>query len=209
MFAEGSTRLHLTIKQSGNVITGKAQTEVSNNYDFQDGANIKGEVSGDQIEFSIERENSKYKLTEIFHGAFDEDGRISGKVLLVAFDGNVNVPWRSDRAMKCLYKPVTKLGTKHSDPAPAQTGAPYIVAVPNNIRLPFGQTAAVSNITWDAGPDHPYAEVWVKVDGRDETKVLEKGKGTLPVQIIAGSTYVYILTDDGTTLATVTVQFRR
>jgi len=48
----------------------------------------------------------------------------------------------------------------------------------------------------------------LKVVDQDEAKVLERGKGTLPASIAVGHTYVYILTDAGTTLATVTVRFR-
>ena len=67
----------------------------------------------------------------------------------------------------------------------------------------------MTTIAWDGGKDHPYAEVWVRVDNEDEKKLLEQGRGTLPVTVVPGKTYVYILTDAGTTLATITVRFQR
>jgi len=209
-FGESSTRLLMDVKQSGNEISGMARTELQSNFGLAYGDdNFKGHISGDKIDFFIRRDSPTFTINEEFNGVFDADGRISGKASIVAFDGNLKVPWTSDRPMKCLFKPITKLGVKHTGPGSAQAGVPFIVASPNNIPLPFGQTTGVSNITWDGGPDHPYAEVWLKVDNADEAKVLEQGKGTMPVQIAVGRTYKYILTDAGTTLATVTVRFLR
>ena len=58
-------------------------------------------------------------------------------------------------------------------------------------------------LTWDGGPDHPYADVWVKVNGGKESFVVEQGKA--PAE--RGKIYVYILTDAGKTLST--VSFRK
>jgi hypothetical protein len=205
-FGEGSSPLYLDLKGGGE-ISGRAQTAVSNNFGFTNSENLKGKVSGDKIDFTIERISPTYTVREEFHGVIDGDGRITGKAFIAAFDGNLNVQWRSNRPMRCLAKAVTKLGVKHTDPS-AQ-GAPFIVAAPNNIALPFGQTTGITTIVWDGGKDHPYAEVWMKVDNQDETKILEQGKGTLQQAIAVGRTYTYILTDAGTTLATVTVRFRQ
>ena len=57
-----------------------------------------------------------------------------------------------------------------------------------------------------AEPDHPYAEVWMSVDGGDETKVVEQGKGTRQMTVEPGKTYKYILTDAGQQLGTTTVK---
>ena len=123
--------------------------------------------------------------------------------------------WFSDQPMKCLHKQVHKLGAKPTNPPkPVEPAAetmkvPGIIASPNNINVPAGQTIGKTTLIWDGGPDHPYAEIWVKVNGQDETKVLEKGKGTLEVTVEPNKTYLYILTDAGKTLATVTVNFYR
>jgi hypothetical protein len=201
----------LDIKQAGTEITGTADTFAQIDLGFEDRVEVKGQVTGDKITFIIKRQDSKklgeVTISESFTGDFGPDGTITGRATIYALAGPVEIDWTSDRPLRCLYKKVGSLGVKRTEPAAA--AAPWIVATPNNITLPFGQTAGVTNITWDAGKDHPYAEVWVKVDDHDETKIIEQGKGTLPASIIAGSTYVYILTDAGTTLATVTVRFRR
>jgi hypothetical protein len=86
---------------------------------------------------------------------------------------------------------------------------PGIMASPNNIALVAGKGQGKTTLTWDAGEDHPNAEVWVKVDDQDETKVVAQGKGTLQVAVVPGKTYVYTLKDKGQVLATVTVKFHR
>jgi hypothetical protein len=200
----------LDLKQSGNEISGTASRNSGIDLRFED-ITVKGTVNGDKVSLIIDNRNSSrvngVSLLEGFEGVFGPDGTITGEASVFILPGTVEVPWTSDRPMRCLHKTVGRLGVKHSN-ADSQ-GAPFIVASPNNITLPFGQTVGVATLTWDGGKDHPYAEVWVKVDGQDETKVLEKGQGTLPISIAAGRTYVYILTDAGTTLATVTVQFLR
>ena len=71
-----------------------------------------------------------------------------------------------------------------------------------------GQAPGTLTVTWDGGPDHPYAEVWVSVDGGDETKVVEQGKGMRQVTVEPGKSYKYILTDAGRQLATDTAKGR-
>ena len=81
--------------------------------------------------------------------------------------------------------------------ATAPAGVPKIVV----FNKP-GQAPGTQTLTWDGGPDHPYAEVWVSVDGGQERKVVEQGKGTRQVSVEPGKTYRYILTDSGQQLAT-------
>ena len=175
-------------------------------------ATVTGNVDGEKINLSVEWTNDRYKITESFDGTFANDGRVSGTGQIWALAGPVSVEWTSDRPMPCLFKKVGGLGVKRTDPAggPGSTSrSAFIVSSPNNIILPAGIGIGQTTLAWDAGPDHPYAEVWVKVDGQDATKILERGKGTLPVVVEPGRTYLYILTDAGTTLATVTVRFQR
>jgi len=111
--------------------------------------------------------------------------------------------------MKCRYKTVHRLGTKPSTPTPTTTPttaiAPMITA---SQVIPTGQTGQTV-LTWDGGKDHPYAEVWVKVDDGDETFVVEQGKGSRQVTVEPGRTYLYILSDAGKRLAAVTVKSRQ
>ncbi len=99
---------------------------------------------------------------------------------------------------KPAVTPIPIPPTSETAPAPTRK-VPWIVAKP-------GQTPGTKTLTWDGGPDHPYAEVWVKVDDQDEKFVVEKGKGTREVTVEPGNTYLYILTDSGKQLATVSVQ---
>jgi hypothetical protein len=119
----------------------------------------------------------------------------------------VNVNWSSDRPMKCLYKTVHRLGTKPTTPTttttPAAVIAPMITA-----SQPIPVTGQVV-LTWDGGKDHPYAELWVKVDDGDETFIVEQGKGARQVTVEPGKTYLYILSDAGKRLAAVTVKSRQ
>lgn len=99
--------------------------------------------------------------------------------------------------------------TTGTQPPPDTMNVPGIMASPNNIALVNGKGQGKTTLTWDAGEDHPNAEVWVKVDDQDETKVVAQGKGTLQVAVVPFKTYVYTLKDAGKTLASVTVKFHR
>jgi hypothetical protein len=196
----------LSLTQSGTSVSGRADLQTALN-PYKDGGKVTGRIQGETIILEVSWVNDRQTLGEEFKGSFAQDGTISGKASVWALAGSVDVGWVSDRPMRCLSQKVTKLGVKNT--VPAASGAPFITATPNNIALPFGQTAAPTTLVWDGGKDHPYAEVWVKVNGQRETKILEKGAGTLPYPITVGINYVFILTDAGTTLATVTVQFRQ
>jgi hypothetical protein len=99
--------------------------------------------------------------------------------------------------------------TTGTQPPPDTMNVPGIMASPNNIALVNGKGQGKTTLTWDAGADHPNAEVWVKIDDQDETKVVAQGKGTLQVAVVPFKTYVYTLKDAGKTLASVTVKFHR
>lgn len=213
LLGEFKREIVLDLKQSGSEISGTARPrEVDLRFEE---VTVKGTVTGDKISFIIDSKNSTrvngVSLLEEFKGDFGPDGKITGRADVFTMAGTVKVDWISDRPMRCLYNTVKKLGTKPSttEPTASSTKAPWITAVPNNIMLPPGIATGQSTIAWDGGKDHPYAEVWVRVDNEDERKLLEQGRGTLPVVVVPGKTYVYILTDAGTTLATVTVRFPR
>ena len=59
---------------------------------------------------------------------------------------------------------------------------------------------------WDAGADHRNAELRVQVDGGEETLVAKQAKGGTRLKVDAGKTYLYVLTDAGQRLGTVTVK---
>ena len=113
-------------------------------------------------------------LVDTFQGTIGPDGKLEGQAFIQAVAGKMKLSWSSDRPMKCLYKTVHRLGTKPTTPTVI---APMITASETNLVIPSGQTRQTV-LTWDGGKDHPYAEVWVKVDDGDETFVVEQGKGT-------------------------------
>lgn len=89
-----------------------------------------------------------------------------------------------------------------SEPAPPKLNPPDIIA--SQIVFPFpGAPSGFAVLTWDGGTDHPYAEVWVKVNDGDEAFVVEQGSGTRQVIVERGKLYLYILTDSGKSLSTV------
>jgi hypothetical protein len=89
------------------------------------------------------------------------------------------------------------------EPAPR---VPMITATPRVVTIPGGQGTGSTTLTWDGGPEHRYAEVWVGVNGEDPTFLVEQGKGSRKVTVEPGKTYLYILTDSGQQLSTVTVK---
>ena len=92
-------------------------------------------------------------------------------------------------------------------PAPTPV-APYITASPEVVAVAAGQNQGKTTLTWDGGADHPYAEVWVSMDGAGETFIVEQGRGLREVTVESGKTYLFILTDFGQRLATVVVSVK-
>ena len=127
--------------------------------------------------------------------------------------------WHSEGVLKCPPPPVkASVATEPTPPRPKplkSTGkmpksepappmkVPGIVVSPFIFPSPGSPTVFVV-ITWDAGPDHPYAEVWFKVNNGEGTFLVEQGKGGRQIAVERGKLYEYILTDAGKTLSTVT-----
>jgi hypothetical protein len=211
---EGAIESTLELTQSGMKVSGEAQLWTTPNL-FEKGK-VKGDVTGDKVKFYINwvnehgvRAEEFPSVYEHFEGTIGSDGKMGGQAYIFTLTGGVNVNWSSDRPMKCLYKTVHRLGTKPSTPTPTTTPttaiAPMITA---SQVIPTGQTGQTV-LTWDGGKDHPYAEVWVKVDDGDETFIVEQGKGSRQVTVEPGRTYLYILSDAGKRLAAVTVKSRQ
>lgn len=95
-------------------------------------------------------------------------------------------------------------GPSKASPPPPPMKVPGIVASQAIFPSVFAATGFVI-LTWDAGPDHPYAEVWFKVNNAVDIFLVEQGKGSRQVMVERGKYYTYILTDAGKTLATVGV----
>lgn len=86
---------------------------------------------------------------------------------------------------------------------------PYIYALSNPVVIATDQTSGTVTLVWDGGKDHPYAEVWVRVDQNDETFIVEQGKGTRNAKVEFGKHYVFKLSDSNVLLAQVSVTVER
>lgn len=82
---------------------------------------------------------------------------------------------------------------------------PYIYALYNPVVIAPGQTSGTVTLVWDGGKDHPYAEVWIRVDQNDETFIVEQGKGTRNETVQLGRNYEFKLSDSNVLLASVRV----
>src|SRR5687768_4995867 len=83
------------------------------------------------------------------------------------------------------------------NPPSAAEPRPSITANPELVTVEKAAVTGKTTLTYDAGKDHPYVEVWVSVNGADLKKVFEDegdGKGTHTVTVEAGNKYVYVLT---------------
>ena len=83
--------------------------------------------------------------------------------------------------------------------------APFIIAENNPVVIPPGQISGTVTLVWDGGKDHPYAEVWIRVDENDETFIVEQGKGTRNEKVEFGKSYEFKLSDANVLLASVRV----
>ena len=187
---------------------------------------VDGTSSGSSFIVHVYWDN--HKSIGVYTGRISPSGKIEGQVYGEERP-SVKGQWYSRNSMTCVPvqvatpppppqpRPIRQTGKARvalPNTAPVATvqptattgAAPMIRAMPAN---PFGlhKTNGKTTLTWDGGTAHPYAELWVKIDDADEKFVVEQGKGSREVTIEPGKTYVYILTDSGHTLATVTVKF--
>jgi hypothetical protein len=135
-------------------------------------------------------------------GDIAADGKIHG-VMHDLSNPNKKLVFVSSRVMKCTEKFSNTPATpqKPVNTAPPAKATPNISASSTVITIPDGQSEGTVTLTWDGGPDHPYAEVWVKAGGDDEKFLVEQGKGTRSVTVERGKNYLFILSDSGQQLA--------
>ncbi|MFT3742746.1 MAG: hypothetical protein QM785_00500 [Pyrinomonadaceae bacterium] len=197
-------RFEMRLKQEGAKITGDIVPYSGGGRGVIESGSLEGSNLGLIVVWSSEDAATR-SHNEAYLGTINASGIIEGNGIVFGSRSG-KMRWSSDTKMKCLsnFTPVQKLGVKRTDPAQTPAPAnentqPWIRATP----IPIGNKAV---LTWDAGKDHPYAEVWVKVNGAAETFVVEQGKGGREVALPRGMTFTYILTDSGKTLATTTIR---
>jgi hypothetical protein len=185
---------------------------------------VNGTVEGDKFDVQI---NWARGGVGIYRGTIGKNGVIQG----MTYDKNKpssSATWRSSKVMKCAEEdaaeptnptpvrppPLKSTGHMPTNPTPSRppplksTGhmpkiqSPTISANPIAVTFPEGQSQGTTTLTWDGGPDHPDAQVWMKqgIEG-EETLVAEQGKGTRRVTVERGKNYQFILKDSGQQLA--------
>jgi hypothetical protein len=209
----------LRLTQKGRVITGTADYDgiISDRYQTIAGT-VEGTLDGNSFSVQIFWQNG---LTGVYNAKVLPTGRLDGEAYEKSTP-NIRVSWHSLDVLKCAtagpskgFKITSKITLPPSPPPIRRSGkarpaepapppppmkVPGIVASQVIFEPPYPTGFVI--LTWDGGPDHPYAEVWVKVGEGDETFVVEQGKGERRVIVERNRTYLYILTDAGKTLST-------
>ena len=186
----GTTYLiRLKLQQKGRVLTGLAFNDPSGTIPDNPSPAIWyfGRVDGtiDENNFSVQIFWPD-GLTGVYTGKVLPSGRIDGET----HDKNnskISETWHSEGVLKCATPinprvvvqstaprppPLKSTGKMpKSEPAPPMK-VPGIVVSPFIFPSPGSPTVFVV-ITWDAGPDHPYAEVWFKVNNGEGTFLVE------------------------------------
>jgi hypothetical protein len=193
--------------------------------------NVHGQVTG-----TVEGDSFNVQINWAGGGAGAYRGKISrsGKLSGTTYDMNKpssTARWSTLHIFSCtdavkveppapVVKPVKSSG-KFPTPAPVvrpvkSTGrpkeaVPNIKASPIVLTIPVGQSHGTVTLTWDGGPDHPDAEVWMKAQtqGGEETLVVQQGKGTRTMSLQGGINYAFALKDAGEVLARTAVLTRK
>jgi len=205
----GSKPIALYLTQNGKRITGNAGAIVTNSSghgEHRMQGQIDGSLDGDNFSVQIYWDNGQ---TGVYQGKVLLSGRLDGEAWEKR-SPNVRLPWHTDGLLGCLPPPkppppapIKSSGKAKIEPKPPPPlEAPWIDAGPAIFAVPGLHTGTVI-LTWDSGPDHPDAEVWLKTPNGAAT-VAKQVKGGLQLTVERGRQYEYILTDAGKILAGVT-----
>jgi hypothetical protein len=205
------------LRQNGRVLIGSANISTNLHYGP---VKADGTIDGDNVSLQIFWQDG---TVGVYNAKFLPSGRLDGNGYEKKTP-NITHIWQSSKQFKCppppsfnvplnTYKgkpkpkpkpkPVSSTTKpKTEDPPPPPMKIPGIIASQVIYSNTYASTGFVV-LTWDAGPDHPYAEVWFKVNGGPEARMVEQGKGVRQIMVERGKSYTYILTDAGKVLATV------
>lgn len=221
--------IHINLEQKDKALSGNASHIIpgSGNLFGSFGEDltgvVKGLTEGDSIHIEISWGNGQ---TGVYTAKFLPSGKLVGEGWEKK-SPNVRVTWQSEGVFKCAPRPPGRQGPfpawdknppKTPPPSKPPTSQPTKPAPPPPLmKVPGIITSQVIYpypnvptgfiiLTWDAGPDHPYAEVWFKIGGptAPATFLVEQGKGSRQIPVERYKYYSYTLTDAGKTLAEVT-----
>ena len=199
--------LRLNLAQSGSALSGTASR------DGRTKVKVIGDSDGDN--FSIAMDWLDGGELTIYRAKVSASGKLEGETYVGPNKRNRDT-WYSDQPLTCGWSPGKSRGnlvpTRLSANAPVKTGQatgsllrdPVIVASKAFFQPPYNPVGFVI-LTWDGGPDHPNAEVWVKFgNSRERVLVVKQPKGGQQIQAQRGQMYTYVLMDGRTVLATTT-----
>lgn len=90
---------------------------------------------------------------------------------------------------------------KYTEPPPPPPKTPYITSSQVIFTDAFRMNGFVV-LTWDAGTDHPNAEVVFSLNNSPKIPLVKQAKGGRQINVERGRLYTYFLTDGGKTLST-------
>ena len=232
---QGGTPVSMDLVQTGGLVKGTARyfTDFGRIKDKSTEVygDVEGTVKNDDFNVHIYWREPLNGLSSVYSGKISPQGRIDGEGYGTEKPSKT-FGWFSSVQMKCPTPPrvIKSTGRAKVDPPPPPISSPKITpttpepeaqpaatepatpmvrASSHSALIRTPRTEGKTTLTWDGGPSHRAAELWLKVDDEDETMVIASAKGSLQVSIVAGKVYLYMLKEAGKTLATDTVQFRQ
>ena len=215
----------MQLKQKGNALTGTATIGDDEKGLFEKWKDLygtaEGTIVGSEFRVQIFWANGK---TGVYNGSVTPSGRLEGTAYEKATPNYLH-SWHGKSRLECLPTPAAppikltpvklpadtlkpKPIKSSGKPKPAKAEPPPPMKVPGIlasavIYSTVGASTGLVVLTWDAGPDHPYAEVWYKMNNGSEIFLVEQGKGSNQMPVVRGQSYTCILIDAGRTLSTV------
>jgi hypothetical protein len=172
-----------------------------------------GNADGD--DFSIVIDWKGFTESNVYRAQVSATGKLSGETW-IGPEKRSRDTWYSDQPLTCGWIPGKSRGNLTGRLSATDTAKPGLgtgsrlagpVLVAGTVYFPPPQnTLGQAPLHWNAGPDHPNAELWVKYgDSRERTIFAKQSKGSQQIQVQRGVMYTYILMDGRTVLATVVV----
>jgi hypothetical protein len=200
----GFDPVDLQLEQKGTAISGTASRRAIGVH-----GPVSGTLNGDTLSLEIAWSDGQ---TSVYTSKVLPTGKLQGE-MYYKDSGKVNDPWYSEGELACkTLIGGRSIGSSGRGPrlpgnAPVQTGAsllkgPVLVASQAVFPTPYTSTGFVV-LTWDAGPDHPNADIWFK-SGRERVLLMKQPKGGQQIVVQRGQMYEYVLMDGRTVLATAT-----
>ena len=206
----GFDSVNLKLTQNGSKISGTASRKAMGVQ-----GPVSGTLSGDNFSITITWSDGR---PAVYTSKIQTTGKLQGE-LYYPNSGKVNDPWYSEGVLGCRTLisgggiGTVGGGGRQSGGAPVKPGPaassiqkiPFMAASQAYFQPSFSQTG-FAVLTWDGGPDHPNAEVWVKYgNSRDRVLFLKQPKGGQQVTVQRGLMYTYALIDGRTVLGTAVV----